>query len=151
MADPITAGIIAGLAAQKFAEGAAGKAAEKLVEKLWDSIVSRFAGRKKTEENLATIAGSKGQAPEALLKVATVLEGEFVEDEDWRSELEAIVREIQTVEPDRVMELLVGIKTTKGIKAKDVIQESSAATEQRMLVDVEAESLEFGNLTQKQG
>ncbi len=94
MADPITAGIIAGLAAQKFAEGAAGKAAEKLVEKLWDSIVSRFAGRKKTEENLATIAGSKGQAPEALLKVATVLEGEFVEDEDFASDLQQLAQQI---------------------------------------------------------
>ena len=151
MADPITAAVIAGLAAQKFAEGAAGKAAEKLVERLWDSIVSRFKGRKKTEENLMAIADGKPEATDALKKVATVLEGEFVEDEEWRSELEAIVREIQTVEPDRVQELLVGIRTTKGIKAKDVIQESSTAAEQRMLVDVEAESLEFGNLIQKQG
>lgn len=151
MADPITAAIIAGLAAQKFAEGVGGKAAEKLVGELWDRLVSRFAGRKKTEENLATIVEAKGNAPEALQKVTTVLEGEFVEDEDWRSELEAIVREIQTVEPDRVQELLVGIKTTKGIKAKTVTQESSAAAEQRMLVDVEAESLELENLIQKQG
>ena len=98
MADPITAGIIAGLAAQKFAEGAAGKAAEKLVEKLWDSIVSRFAGRKKTEENLATIAGSKGQAPEALLKVATVLEGEFVEDEEFASDLQQLAQQIINVQ-----------------------------------------------------
>ena len=151
MADPITAAVIVGLAAQKFAEGAAGKSAEKLVERLWDGIVDRFKGRKKTEENLAAITAGKPEATDALKKVATVLEGEFVEDEEWRSELEAIVREIQTVEPDRVQELLVGIKTTKGIKAKDVIQESSTAAEQRMLVDVEAESLEFENLIQKQG
>ena len=151
MADPITAAIIVGLAAQKFAEGAAGKSAEKLVERLWDAVVDRFKGKKKTEENLAAIVAGKAEATDALKKVATVLEGEFVEDEEWRSELEAIVREIQTVEPDRVQELLVGIKTTKGIKAKDVIQESSTAAEQRMLVDVEAESLEFGNLIQKQG
>jgi len=98
MADPITAGIIAGLAAQKFAEGAAGKAAEKLVEKLWDSIVSRFKGRKKTEENLATIAGSKGQAPEALLKVATVLEGEFVEDEAFQQELQGLAQQIINIQ-----------------------------------------------------
>ena len=98
MADPITAAIIAGLAAQKFAEGAAGKAAEKLVEKLWDSIVSRFKGRKKTEENLATIAGSKGQAPEALLKVATVLEGEFVEDEAFQQELQGLAQQIINIQ-----------------------------------------------------
>ena len=151
MADPITAAVIVGLAAQKFAEGAAGKSAEKLVERLWDAVVDRFKGKKKTEENLAAIVAGKAEATDAMKKVATVLEGEFVEDEEWRSELEAIVREIQTVEPDRVQELLVGIKTTKGIKAKDVIQESSTAAEQRMLVDVEAESLEVENLIQKQG
>ena len=80
MADPITAAVIVGLAAQKFAEGAAGKSAEKLVERLWDSIVDRFKGKKKTEENLAAIVAGKAEATDALKKVATVLEGEFVED-----------------------------------------------------------------------
>ena len=102
MADPITAAVIVGLAAQKFAEGAAEKAAEKLVEKLWSSIAARFAGRKKTEENLAAIADGKAEATDALKKVATVLEGEFVEDEEWRSELVAIVQEIQKKDPELV-------------------------------------------------
>ena len=98
MSDPITAAVIVSLAAQKFAEGAAGKAAEKLVEKLWDAIVSRFAGRKKTEENLAAIVEAKGQAPEALQKVATVLEGEFVEDEAFQQELQGLAQQIINIQ-----------------------------------------------------
>ena len=98
MADPITAAIIVGLAAQKFAEGAAGKSAEKLVERLWDAVVDRFKGKKKTEENLAAIAAGKPEATDALKKVATVLEGEFVEDEEWRSELEALAQQIITIQ-----------------------------------------------------
>ena len=98
MADPITAAVIVGLAAQKFAEGAAGKSAEKLVERLWDAIVDRFKGKKKTEENLATIVAGKAEATDALRKVATVLEGEFVEDEGWRSELEALAQQIITIQ-----------------------------------------------------
>ena len=98
MADPITAAVIVGLAAQKFAEGAAGKSAEKLVERLWDAIVDRFKGKKKTEENLAAIATGKPEATDSLKKVATVLEGEFVEDEEWRSELEALAQQIITIQ-----------------------------------------------------
>ena len=150
MAEPITTAIIIGLAAQKFAEGAAGKSAEKLVERLWDEIVARFSKRKKTEENLASIEKTKGQDAVAIGKVAVVLDGEFVEDEEFEKRLKKIVRDIQTAAPERVLELLVGIKTTKGIKAKDVIQKAPGAAVQKLLVDVEAESLEFGNLTQEQ-
>ncbi len=150
MAEPITTALIVGLAAQKFAEGAAGKSAEKLVEKLWTAIATRFAGRKKTEENLAAIEAAKGEDKGAIAKVTTVLEGEFVEDEDFRSELEAIVREIRSVEPERVQEMLVGIKTTKGIKAKDVLVSATGPAKQKVLSDVEAESLDFENLTMTQ-
>ena len=150
MTEPITTALIVGLAAQKFAESAAGKAAEKLIEQLWDAIASRFKGRKKTEENLAAIAAAKGNDPGAMAKVETVLEAEFVEDEDFRAALVAIAAEIQKAEPERVQKMLVGIKTSQGIKAKDVKQEATGAADQQMLVDVEAESLEFGNLTQSQ-
>ena len=150
MTEPITTALIVGLAAQKFVEGATGKAAEKLIEQLWIAIANRFRGRKKTEENLAAIAAAKGDAPDAQGKVETVLEAEFVEDEDFRAELAAIVTQIQKAEPERVQQMLVGIKTSKGIKAKDVHQEATGAADQQMLVDVEAESLEFDNLTQKQ-
>jgi hypothetical protein len=150
MAEPITTALIVGLAAQKFAEGAAGKSAEKLVEKLWDAIVTRFSGRKKTEENLAAIEAAKGNAPEVLVKVETVLDGEFVEDEDFRAELEAIVTQIQDVEPERVQKMLVGIKTTKGIKGKDMKQTATGPAVQELLSDIEAESLEFDDLTQTQ-
>ena len=98
MTEPITTAIIVGLAAQKFAEGAAGKSAEKLVEKLWDTIVSRFTGRKKTEENLATIAAAKGQDAGAIGKVATVLDGEFVEDEDFAASLKELAQQIVTIQ-----------------------------------------------------
>ena len=98
MTEPITTAIIVGLAAQKFAEGAAGKSAEKLVEKLWDTIVSRFSGRKKTEENLATIAAAKGQDAGAIGKVATVLDGEFVEDEDFAASLKELAQQIVTIQ-----------------------------------------------------
>jgi hypothetical protein len=150
MTEPITTALIVGLAVQKFAEGAAGKTAEKLIEQLWTAIANRFKGRKKTEENLAAIAAAKGNAPDAQGKVETVLEAEFVEDEDFRAELAAIVTQIQKAEPERVQQMLVGIKTSKGIKAKDLRQEATGAADQQMLVDVEAESLEFDNLTQKQ-
>ena len=98
MTEPITTALIVGLAAQKFAEGAAGKSAEKLVEKLWDTIVSRFSGRKKTEENLATIAAAKGQDAGAIGKVAVVLDGEFVEDEDFAASLKELAQQIVTIQ-----------------------------------------------------
>ena len=98
MTEPITTAIIVGLAAQKFAEGAAGKSAEKLVERLWDTIVSRFTGRKKTEENLATIAAAKGQNAGAIGKVATVLDGEFVEDEDFEERLKDLAQQIVNIQ-----------------------------------------------------
>ena len=98
MTEPITTALIVGLAAQKFAEGAAGKSAERLVEKLWDTIVSRFSGRKKTEENLATIAAAKGQDAGAIGKVATVLEGEFVEDEDFEERLKELAQQIVNIQ-----------------------------------------------------
>ena len=98
MTEPITTAIIVGLAAQKFAEGAAGKSAEKLVERLWDAIVSRFSGRKKTEENLATIAAAKGQDAGAIGKVATVLDGEFVEDEEFAAGLKELAQQIVNIQ-----------------------------------------------------
>ena len=98
MTEPITTALIVGLAAQKFAEGAAGKSAEKLVERLWDTIASRFSGRKKTEENLATIAAAKGQDAGAIGKVATVLDGEFVEDEYFAASLKELAQQIVNIQ-----------------------------------------------------
>jgi hypothetical protein len=104
MVEPITTALIVGLAAQKFAEGAAGKAAEKLVERLWEAIVNRFQGRKKTEENLAAIATAKGQAPEAIEAVTTVLAGEFVEDEGFKAELEGLAQQIIQIQQQNQMQ-----------------------------------------------
>jgi hypothetical protein len=98
MAEPITTALIVGLAAQKFAEGAAGKSAEKLVERLWDAIVTRFSGRKKTEENLAAIEKAKGADAGAIGKVATVLDGEFVEDEDFEASLKDLAQQIVNIQ-----------------------------------------------------
>jgi hypothetical protein len=104
MAEPITTALIVDLAAQKFAEGAAGKAAEKLVERLWEAIVNRFKGRKKTEENLAAIVTAKGQAPEAIEAVTTVLAGEFVEDEGFKAELEGLAQQIIQIQQQNQMQ-----------------------------------------------
>jgi predicted RNA binding protein with dsRBD fold (UPF0201 family) len=98
MAEPITTALIVGLAAQKFAEGAAGKSAEKLVEKLWDAIVTRFSGRKKTEENLAAIEKAKGADAGAIEKVSRVLDGEFVEDEAFEKDLKDLAQQIVNIQ-----------------------------------------------------
>ena len=98
MTEPITTALIVGLAAQKFAEGAAGKSAEKLVERLWDAIATRFTGRKKTEENLATIAAAKGQDAGAIGKVAVVLEGEFVKDENFAASLKELAQQVVNIQ-----------------------------------------------------
>ena len=73
-----------------------------------------------------------------------------MEDEDFAERVRAIVREIQAVEPERVQKMLVGIKTTKGIKGKDVLMSATGPADQELLVDVEAESLEFENFTMTQ-
>jgi predicted RNA binding protein with dsRBD fold (UPF0201 family) len=98
MAEPITTALIVGLAAQKFAEGAAGKSAEKLVEKLWEAIVTRFSGRKKTEENLAAIEKAKGADVGAIEKVTAVLAGEFVEDEEFEASLKDLAQQIVNIQ-----------------------------------------------------
>jgi hypothetical protein len=147
MAEPITTALIVGLAAGKFAEGAGGKAAEKLVEQLWGAIVKRFSGRKKVEEAIGAIEASKGQDPVATANLGRVLEGDMFEDDGFRVQIEAIVREIQAVEPERVQEMLVGIRTMGAIKGKDLSQKGGDV--QRMLVDVVAGSIEVENLTQE--
>jgi len=98
MTAPITAAVILGLAAQKFLEGAVGKTAEKLVEQLWTTIVARFQGRKKTEENLAAIVASQGKDSDALVKVEKVLDAEFVEDEAFQQELQGLAQQIITIQ-----------------------------------------------------
>ena len=148
MTEPITTALIVGLAAQKFAEGAAGKAAEKLIERLWEAIATRFKGRPKVEAAIGQIAA--GPDTVAMTKLEKVLEGEFVEDEAFETALKAIVAQIQAAEPDRVQEMLVGIKTAQGIKGQDAKQVAAGPAAQKMLVDIEAGSIEFGNLTQEQ-
>jgi hypothetical protein len=98
MTAPITAAVILGLVAQKFIEGAVGKTAEKLVEQLWTTIVARFQGRKKTEENLAAIVTSQGKDSDALVKVEKVLDAEFVEDEAFQQELQGLAQQIITIQ-----------------------------------------------------
>jgi outer membrane protein OmpA-like peptidoglycan-associated protein len=98
MADPITAAVIVGLAASKFAEGAAGKAAEKLVGELWEAIAARFKDRRKTAENLAAIAATKGADAGAIAKVTVVLDGELVEDEEFAKELQQMAQQIINVQ-----------------------------------------------------
>jgi hypothetical protein len=152
MADPITAAVIVGLAASKFAESAAGKAAEKLVEQLWGAIATRFKGRKKAEEALAQLEAAKGKAPEAEANLVRVLDGELFEDDKFREALEKLVREITTQEPERLQEVLVGVKG-RNIKAQDVSAESQSgeAVKQRVASELEAtEDIDLGNISAKQ-
>ncbi len=121
MSDPITAAVIVGLAAQKFTEGAAGKSAEKLVERLWDSIVARFKGDKRAERAVATFVETKGEK-KSVNTLAVYLEDEL-RNEDFRSELEAIVRDIQKAEPDP--EATVNkIINSSGANAVNVVENS---------------------------
>jgi hypothetical protein len=92
MAEPVTTALIVGLAAQKFAEGAAGKAAEKLVERLWETIVDRFKGRPRVEEAIGQIAATQDKA--AIEKLGKVLDGEFVEDEEFETSLKDLAQQI---------------------------------------------------------
>ena len=101
---------------------------------------------------MATIAAAKGQDAGAIGKVATVLEGEFVENEDFEERLKAIVREIQAEAPERSQDVLVGLKG-RNIKAKDVSAESQSgeAVRQRVAIDLEAtEDIDLGNVSAKQ-
>ena len=68
------------------------------MERLWDAIATRFTGRKKTEENLATIAAAKGQDAGAIGKVAVVLEGEFVKDENFAASLKELAQQVVNIQ-----------------------------------------------------
>ncbi|NJN49684.1 MAG: hypothetical protein HC805_07870 [Alkalinema sp. RL_2_19] len=96
MTEPITTALIVGLAAQKFAEGAAGKAAEKLIERLWETIATRFKGRKKVEAAIGQIQVS--QDPAAMTKLEKVLDGEFVEDEEFEAQLKDLAQQIVQIQ-----------------------------------------------------
>jgi hypothetical protein len=101
------------------------------------------------EEAIAQIEASQDQA--AMTKLEKVLDGEFVEDEEFEQALVAIVEEIESIEPQRVQKMLVGIKTIKEIKVDKATQSSRDATEQIMASEIEAESLDLGELSQEQG
>ena len=47
---------------------------------------------------MATIAAAKGQDAGAIGKVATVLDGEFVEDEDFEASLKELAQQIVTIQ-----------------------------------------------------
>lgn len=98
MTEPITAALILGLAAQKFAEGSAGKAAEKLVERLWNTIATRFKGRRKAEEALTQIETSKGNAPEAQTNLVRVLDAELFEDDGFAEEVKQLAQQIINIQ-----------------------------------------------------
>ncbi|NJM58766.1 MAG: hypothetical protein HC857_17010 [Synechococcales cyanobacterium RU_4_20] len=152
MADPVTAAVIVGLAVSKFAEGAAGKTAEKLVEQLWGAIASRFQTKPKAAAELAKIEATKGKAPEAEANLVRVLDGELFEDDKFREALEKLVREITTQEPERLQEVLVGVKG-RNIKAQGVSAESQSgeAVKQRVASDLEAtEDIDLGSISAKQ-
>lgn len=146
----ITAAVIVGLAVTKFAEGAAGEAGKKLTDQLWETIAARFKGRKKAEAAIAQIAVNQGQAPEAQANLVRVLDGELFEDDDFREQLEQQVKEIQAQAPQRVQEVLVGVKG-RNIRARDITVEAGGAANQRVASDLEASGdIDLGNISAKQ-
>ena len=150
MTDPITAAVIVGLAVSKFTEGVAGEAGKKLVNRLWEMIAARFKGRGKVEDAIKQIEASGGDAPQAEANLVRVLDGELFEDDGFRGQLEQLVREIQDQSPERVQEVLVGVKG-RNIRAKDLNAESGAAAHQRLAADLEAdEDIDLGNVSAKQ-
>ena len=152
MTDPITATVIVGLAVSKFTEGVAGQAGKKLVSRLWELIAARFQGRGKVEDAIKQIEASDGDAPEAEANLVRVLDGELFEDDGFREQLEQLVKEIQGQSPERVQEVLMGVKG-RNIRAKDVsaVVESGAAAHQQVAVDLEADGdIDLGNVLAKQ-
>lgn len=100
MTEPVTAAVVLGLAVSKFAETGAAKTAEKLVEGLWTKLKAHFEGRKKAKEALEQLEAAKGEAPEAEAGLVRVIDGELFEDEDFKQEIEAIVKAIREAEPE---------------------------------------------------
>ena len=152
MTEPITAVLIVGLAVSKFTESAAGEAGKKLLNQLWDTIAARFKGRQKAEAAIAQLEASQGQATEAQANLVRVLDGELFEDDGFRNQLEQLVKELQTQAPERLQEVLVGVKG-RNIRAQDVSAEveSGAAAHQRVGTDLEAtEDVDLGNVSAKQ-
>ena len=146
----ITAAVIVGLAVTKFTEGAAGEAGKKLTNQLWDTIAARLKGRKKAEAAIAQIEASRGQAPEAQANLVRVLDGELFEDDEFREQLEEAVKAIQAQAPQRVQEVLVGVKG-RNIRAKDITAEAGGAASQRVASDLEASGdIDLGNISAKQ-
>jgi hypothetical protein len=81
-----------------------------------------------------------------------VLDGEIFEDDDFRIELENLVNAIQEKAPERVQEVLVGVKG-RNIRAGNLTVEakSGEAIHQRVASDLEAsEDIDLGDVSVKQ-
>jgi hypothetical protein len=128
-------------------EGGGKELGKKLVDKLWKTVDDRFQGEQRAEVALQNI--QHDPSPENLELLARYLKNEMELNAVFREELLAILAENQQQEPEMMQKMLVGVKA-KEIRAKDLRQRGEVTGSQEMLVKVEADVIDLGNLTQEQ-
>jgi hypothetical protein len=128
-------------------EGGGKELGKKLVDKLWKTVADRFQGEQWAEAALQSI--QHDPSPENLELLARYLKNEMELNGVFREELLAILAENQQQEPEMMQKMLVGVKA-KEIRAKDLRQRGEVPGSQEMLVNVEADVIDLGNLTQEQ-
>jgi hypothetical protein len=149
MAEPITAGLIAGLLVQELAKSSAGEAGKKLVGQLWEAIARRFQGDRRAEKVLQAVETEK--SPEAEQALTVFLQYEM-DDADFVRQLEPLVRQIQSLAETGKQEMATDLEVDGNLTAGDMTQRSNSreAIEQTMLKNVKAKAIDLGNLNQEQ-
>jgi cytochrome c551/c552 len=131
------------LIATKFGEGSASELGKKAVGQLWEMVAARFKGDRRAELALQKLEQDPGTA--SIEKLAGYLADEMELHGEFQEMLAAIVSEWQRAEPEQQM--LVGLEVEGHLKAGNLRQ--SGAGSQVMLKDVQAGSIELGDLTQE--
>lgn len=128
-------------------EGGGKELGKKLVDKLWKTVADRFQGEQRAETTLQNIRHDP--SPENLELLARYLKNEMELNGVFREELLSILTAGQQQEPEMMQKMLVGVKA-KEIRAKDLRQRGEVPISQEMLVNIEADVIDLGNLTQEQ-
>jgi hypothetical protein len=124
-------------------EGSGKELGKKVLDKLWKTVADRFQGEQRAAAALQNI--QHDPSPENLELLARYLKNEMELNAIFREELLAIL----TGEPEMMQKMLVGVKA-KEIRAKDLRQQGKVPGSQEMLVNIEADVIDLGNLTQEQ-
>jgi hypothetical protein len=128
-------------------EGGAKELGKKLMDKLWKTVADRFQGEQRATAALQNI--QHDPSPENLELLARYLKNEMELNAVFREELLAILTENHQQEPEMMQKMLVGVKA-KEIRAKDLRQQGEVPGRQEMLVNIEVDVIDVGNLTQEQ-